>query len=240
MRITLLIHITAGGLAIVAGYAALYAAKGAGLHRRAGTVFVCAMVVMGLFGAWMAAFKAEPGNVIGGVMAAYMVTTALTTVRPSTAGTRRLNAAAMLVAVAAGLGSLALGFDSVSRGETVRNGGPVPVLFVLAAIALLSAVGDVRMMRSGAVRGAHRLARHLWRMCFALFVAAGSFFLGQADELPEPLRVFPVLMILSFLPLLGMLYWLWRVRGRRAPVRAAAPAADRVPLASRPGAVAAR
>lgn len=240
MRITLLIHITAGGLAIVAGYAALYAAKGRGLHRRAGAVFVYAMVVMGLFGAWMAAFKGESGNVIGGVLAAYMVTTALTTVRPSTAATRRLDAAAMLVAVAAGLGCLALGLDSVFRGEMVRNGGPVPVLFVLAAIALLSAAGDVRTMRSSAIGGARRLARHLWRMCFALFVAAGSFFLGQADELPRSLRVFPVLMLLSFLPLLAMPYWLWRVRGRRAPVRATARAADRVPARMQPDAVVAR
>jgi hypothetical protein len=45
---------------------------------------------------------------------------------------------------------------------------------------------------------------------------SGSFFLGQADELPEPLRVFPLLAVPAFLPLLVMLYWLWRVRVRQA------------------------
>ena len=65
------------------------------------------------------------------------------------------------------------------------------------------------------LRGARRLARHLWRMCFALFIAAASFFLGQADEFPEPLRI-PALLALPVLAvLLAMLYWLWRVRIRR-------------------------
>lgn len=52
-------------------------------------------------------------------------------------------------------------------------------------------------------------------MCFALFVASGSFFLGQADEIPESLRIWPVLTILAVLPLVALLYWLWRVRFRR-------------------------
>jgi hypothetical protein len=63
-------------------------------------------------------------------------------------------------------------------------------------------------------------------MCFALWVATGSFFLGQADEFPEPLRVFPLLAIPAFLPLLVLPYWLWRVRAARTPrglVRASAP-----------------
>ena len=52
-------------------------------------------------------------------------------------------------------------------------------------------------------------------MCLALFVASGSFFLGQADEIPEPLRIYPLLAIPAFLPLVALLYWLWRVCIRR-------------------------
>jgi membrane protein DedA with SNARE-associated domain len=65
-------------------------------------------------------------------------------------------------------------------------------------------------------------------MCFALFVASGSFFLGQADEIPEPLRSYPLLAIPAFLPLVVLLYWLWRVRRRRRSggvVAASAPEA---------------
>ena len=71
-------------------------------------------------------------------------------------------------------------------------------------------------------RGGRRLARHLWRMCFALFVADGSFFSIRkrvAKVLPEPftsapMRLLPILLIFG-----AMLYWLWRLRSRRpAPV----------------------
>jgi hypothetical protein len=70
--------------------------------------------------------------------------------------------------------------------------------------------------RSGIPAGARKIARHLWRMCFALFVAAGSFFLGQADEIPAPLRIWPILFVLALTPLVLLLYWMWRVRFRRS------------------------
>ena len=82
----------------------------------------------------------------------------------------------------------------------------------------MAAAGDVRVMRSEPLRGGARFARHLWRMCFALFIAAGSFFSIQARVariLPEPFttagkRALPVALVL-----VAMFYWLWRVRGRR-------------------------
>jgi hypothetical protein len=51
-------------------------------------------------------------------------------------------------------------------------------------------------------RGARRNA---WRMCFALFVAAASCFLGAADELPEP---FPIpWLVLPVLAALLTMRW---------------------------------
>ena len=38
------------------------------------------------------------------------------------------------------------------------------------------------MLIRGGVSGVQRLVRHIWRMGFALFVAAGSFFLGTASD----------------------------------------------------------
>jgi len=37
----LVVHITAGSLALPAGYIAIFAAKGAGLHRRSGVMSQC-------------------------------------------------------------------------------------------------------------------------------------------------------------------------------------------------------
>jgi peptidoglycan/LPS O-acetylase OafA/YrhL len=83
---------------------------------------------------------------------------------------------------------------------------------------LLAAFGDWRMIRSGGVNGPRRLARHLWRMCVALFIASGSFFLGQMKFVPEPLRIVPLLAALGVAPLVVLLYWMWRVRVRRTLV----------------------
>ncbi len=212
----LLVHITAGGVGIVSGYVAVYAAKGEGLHRRSGMVFVCAMVAMAGFGATLAAFKGEIGNMIGGLLTAYLVITALTTVRPATAGSRRLDLGAMLVALAVGVANVALWLQARAADGDARAVPPAGLYLVFAGIALSCGLSDARIMRAGGIRGPRRLARHLWRMCFALFVAAGSFFLGQADEIPPALRVYPALLTLSFLPLGVMLYWLWRVRIRPA------------------------
>jgi hypothetical protein len=90
--------------------------------------------------------------------------------------------------------------------------------FFLATVLLGAATGDVRIMRLGAPRGRPRLARHLWRMCFALFIAAGSFFSVRqrvAKILPEPLATAPMRALPIVLLFGAMFYWLWRVRGRR-------------------------
>lgn len=89
--------------------------------------------------------------------------------------------------------------------------------FVMFGVAgLLASVGDVRMLRTGPLRGAFRLARHLWRMCFALFIAAISFFIGQAQVFPEPIRNRALLALPVLAVLVTMFYWLWRVRVKRS------------------------
>jgi nitrate/nitrite transporter NarK len=66
-------------------------------------------------------------------------------------------------------------------------------------------------------RGGPRLARHLWRMCFALFIAAGSFFSIRARVakiLPQPFTTAPMRALPILLVFVAMFYWLWRVRRR--------------------------
>ena len=215
MRMTLLIHILAGGLGLVLGAVALSATKGAMLHRKSGKLFVYAMVAMSLTGAMIAVLRGIETNALGGVLAIYLVITAVTTVRPLAAGSRWLNLVAMFMALAIGLTCVTLGFELLISGENSKHGVPIPILLIFGAVGLSACISDIRMMRSGPIQGARRLARHLWRMCFALFIATGSFFLGQADKIPEPLRIPALLAVLALAPLLVMLYWLWRVRVRR-------------------------
>jgi hypothetical protein len=89
----------------------------------------------------------------------------------------------------------------------------VPPL-VFGMVVVLAAIGDLRAIRAGGLRGSRRLARHLWRMCFGLFIATGSFFLGQMKFIPEPVRIVPLLLVLGFAPIVFLFYWMWRVRVR--------------------------
>ena len=216
------VHILAGGLAIVFGGVALVASKGATVHRRIGLLFVYAMLTMGISGSILALRQSlTNANVLGGFMSAYFVITALTTVRPVSAWTRWLNSVALLVVIALSLIEIGLGFKALASPGGTLNGVPFFMLFFLATITTLAAAGDIRVMRSGPLRAAPRLARHLWRMCFALFIAAGSFFSIRervAKILPEPfttptMRALPVALVFA-----AMFYWLWRIRGR-APQR---------------------
>jgi hypothetical protein len=219
MPILLPIHIVAGGLAIILGAVALLASKGRWLHRRSGLLFVFAMLTMGISGSVLAFHKSWTNtNAMGGFMSAYFVVTALTTVRPPTAWTRWANWGALAVAVALALFDAGLAFKLLA---TPREAGFAIFLFFLTTIMTLAVIGDIRVMWAGALRGGPRLARHLWRMCFALFIAAGSFFSIRArvaKVLPEPfttpmMRLLPVVLIF-----VAMFYWLWRVRSRRGIV----------------------
>ena len=205
------IHIAAGGLALVLGAVALSVKKGGNIHRRIGLVFVYAMLVMGVTAAIL-------GNMGGGIMAVYFVVTALTTVRPVSPWTKGINVAALIVA--AGLASLDIfgGVKAFNNPGRSLNGVPFLMFFFIATVMILAAIGDVRIMRFGMPRGGPRLARHLWRMCFALFIAAGSFFSIRqrvAKILPEPFTTAPMRMLPILLIFGAMFYWMWRVRRRR-------------------------
>lgn len=223
MRAVLAVHIAAGGLALVTGFIALFASKGARLHRVSGLVFAGSMVVMGLTGAMVAAALGEKVNVFVGLLAAYLVVTAVTTVR-AFSGSRYVDLAAMTVALAVGLVGVTSGLDMLARGDFSESGVPAPMYLFIGTIALAAAVSDVRVIRFGSLRGRPRLIRHLWRMCFALWVAAGSFFLGQADEFPDALRIWPLLSLPVALPLLAILYWRWKLRSKAFRRASAAPA----------------
>src|ERR1044071_7062559 len=79
MKFILAFHIAGGLLAVVAGYAALFAPKGKWLHRRAGLLFVWAMLAMGA-GAAIVGLARDKPTWTGGFVVAYYVLTALRTV----------------------------------------------------------------------------------------------------------------------------------------------------------------
>lgn len=201
----LFLHIAGASVALIAGAVALIARKGDRIHRAAGVIFVVSMVIMLAVAAGTSPFlpDPQPGQVYGGIFVIYLVATAWMTVKRPEGQVGRFELRACIVAAVLALAGV--------LGAILGD----PPAWAFAALAGFAVFCDVRVLRRGGISGPSRIARHLWRMCAALFVATGSFFLGQADEIPAALRG-PHLMIPAFAPLGLMLFWLIRVRIGRA------------------------
>jgi hypothetical protein len=175
-------------------------------------VFVFAMISTALFAAGIAVSEWKVSIVISAPFVAYLVYTAMTTVRPLAREPSWAPAALMTIPTVVGLAQLVMGVMALRAPRATLEGVPAGMYFFLGTIALLAAGGDLRMMRSGGIQGPRRIARHLWRMCFGLFIASGSFFFGQVKFIPKPLRIMPLITMAAVAPLLALLYWMWRVR----------------------------
>jgi hypothetical protein len=190
--------------------------KGSRRHGLAGSVFVIAMLSLGSSGAYLGFRKSEMDNVVGGVLTFYLTVTAWLTARRRDGNTGTFDWVALLVPLAVAAGLVIIGL-----GEARRLESPVGSL-VGASLAVLLAAGDVRMLVRG-LSGTQRIARHLWRMCFAWFVAAISVFQARQEIFPAILRKTGVLVLLTYLPLILMIFWLVRVWFAKAHKNAASP-----------------
>jgi hypothetical protein len=221
----LIVHICGGSLGLLSGTAAMTFRKGSPRHVLAGKVFVASMLTMGVFAVYLAITRHQPSNIGGGFLTVYLIGTAWLTARRRDGETSRFDWAVFLIPLAIGILLWMNGIKVLRSGVGSPDGVPVGMMFFMGSICLLAAAGDVRMLVRGGVLGAKRIARHLWRMCFGLFIAAGSFFLGPQNR---PLRLLstvglgqhlsPALfsttlyLILTILPLILLIFWLVRVR----------------------------
>jgi hypothetical protein len=206
------IHIAGGLVALASGTAAVAGRKGGALHASAGTWFCAAMLVLGITAAILEPLRPVPGSPVGGIMVCYFVITAWMTAR------RRDGKAGWIekVACAAALGLAALmAWGGFTGATTPAGSGPI---FALAGVCLLAGLLDLNAILRK-LSPVQRISRHLWRMCFAFFIATGSFFLGQQDVLPRALRGSPLLFVLAFAPFAVMAFWLVRMRFGKALAR---------------------
>lgn len=224
--ILLPVHVMAGMLALASGAVAMSAIKGGNLHRKSGRIFVGAMWLMSTLGAGMAAVSDKKGTVvtvIAGLLAFYLVSTAMLTMRRPVQEAREWITGFMLMALSLGVAALALGFAALSGVGGRLDGLPPALYFIFGGVALTGALLDARMLLAGSISGAHRLARHIWRVELAMFLATASFFLGQARQFPEPIRKSGLLAIPVLMVVLHLVYWLLRVLVKRRSALAARP-----------------
>jgi hypothetical protein len=225
----LIVHICAGSLGLLSGTAAMAFRKGSRRHVLAGRVFVASMLMMGAVAVYLAITRHQPNNIGGGILTVYLIGTAWLTARRRDGETSRWDWVVLLIPLALGILTWRIGIQVVRSGESSLDGVPVGMTFFMGSVMLLAAAGDVRMLVRGGVFGAKRIARHLWRMCFGLFIAAGSFFMGPSNRplrllsavgigrhMPAALFSTSLYLVLTVLPLILLIFWLVRVRFRNA------------------------
>jgi hypothetical protein len=174
---------------------------------------------------YLAIVKHQSSNIGGGILTFYLIGTGWLTARRKDRETSRFDWVVLLIPLTLGTLTWMNGLKVVSSGASSQDGVPVGMAFFMGSVMLLAGAGDIRMLLGGGVAGTQRIARHLWRMCFGLFIAAGSFFFGPSNR---PLRLLstvgigqhlsPALfsttlyLILTVLPLILLIFWLVRVR----------------------------
>lgn len=228
----LFLHIAGGTVGLLAGFAALTVRKGSRPHRLAGHAFFVAMLFMTAIGAAVSPFlTATDGaprwfDALAGTLAFYLVATGWATVRrrPGTAG--RFEVAAFLFASLAAVAAAMLGAQAAASPVSTLAGYGPEGYYLFAGLLALGAGFDLKLILQGGIAGTPRIARHVGRLCLALFIAAGAFFFGQQQVMPEFVRGSPWLAVPPFATLGLMAFWLVKLRltgflrRRRRPLEA--------------------
>jgi hypothetical protein len=214
------VHVSGGTIGLVSGTVAVIARKGGRIHRMAGTVFFISMLVMATFAAWLAVVM--PGQLVNLIIAAfttYLVATAWMTVRRKAGAVGLAERIAMLVAIAltapfAVLSvQLATGAAPFFKSAVPLEGPVLVAIYSFTTVLAIAAIADVKVVLAGGIAGRPRIARHLWRMCLGLTLAAGSAFTnGLPRLLPGPMHVPPAFFFPQFVPLGLLVFWMVRVR----------------------------
>jgi hypothetical protein len=224
MSPVLVLHIVGGSVGLFSGFVAIFLRKGSNRHRVAGNIFVGSMLTLAATGVYLATLKSEPANILGGTLTFYMVATAWITGRyPSEP--RLFNWAALSLISAVAIGEMTCSLAAAMSPNRMKYGFSPAPYFIFGSIALIAVAGDILHFWRGLSR-TQRIARHLWRMCFALFVASVSIFLARQQLFPAILRETGALVFASVLPLLLMIYWLIRVIRTRAAIYVSRPKSE--------------
>ena len=219
------LHIGGGAAGIATGAIAIASRKGGRIHRAVGRVFFWVMLVCYVVAAGVAPFldDGQRPNTIAGVMALYLLLTGWAAAQRPEIKAGVFQIAGLVVALTiAGAGALFMKMGAESPTGTI-DGSPPEAFVIFMAAGLFAAAGEIHVLVRRTLSGPARIARHLWRVCFSLFIASGSFFLGQMQVMPQWMRESAIPYVAALAPLAAMLVWLVLVRlpKRRKVVQAA-------------------
>ena len=220
----LALHIAGATTALISGPAAMVLRKGGRMHRLSGDVFFVAMLTMTGIGMVVAPVLNDPVSSVVGAFGLYLTATGWAAAIRAPGKVGRFETAALVFILGVGAAVTVLASRAMSMPSGRLDGTPYQAGFVIAMLCALAAGTDISVILRGGVSGAARIARHLWRICTALLVAAVSF-AAQPKAQPEQLRGSPIFMIPALLILIGMIYWLAKVQLQRRRTSSASASA---------------
>ena len=192
----LILHIVAGAFVLLCGLGALCSSKGQRLHRLSGNTFFLSMLLLG----GTAMFLDDDPTMA--VLAIYFTTTAWAIVMRKENTTGWLEIVAMIAIAVVSASLFYNATTSTSLNPTYRS-----IFYVYASIAGFAAILDVNMIIRGGLAGKHRLARHAWRICFALLGAVMSFTANTVEYWPDFINSWALVC----LTIAVMFFWVIRI-----------------------------
>lgn len=216
LKAALVAHIAGGTIGLIAGAIAMVARKGGPLHVAAGRWFFVSMMVMAVLATILAIAKPERLSTVAGMLAGYLVLTSWLAARQR-GGTRSISGYATPFIGLACIAACVHGVVVAAGPSGPIEGFPPVACYVFGSVATLAVLLDLNALVRGQLSNRQRIARHLWRMCVAYFLAATSLFLGQQDDVFWFMQGSPILFAPSILTLLFMLWWIVRTRFASGP-----------------------
>lgn len=214
----MLVHILSGTLCVGGGAVAFLAPKGRPVHRAGGTVFFYTMLIASISGAVLGLLEPERLFItaFAGVLGAYLVLTGWATARWSASQAGALEVISGLAIAGTTAGLLVLGVIATNNPDGTLLGFLAEYYFMLAVMAGFGLVFDLSLFFRHGLSDRQRIARHLWRMGLAYFIAVGSFFTGPgARVFPEALRESGLLSLPEGVTAVLIVFWLIRTRFNR-------------------------
>jgi len=217
LNAVILFHVVLGAVALLSGMVAILCRKGSRLHSRGGIVFAASMLAMLVGGLGIAALKVNPSTLLAtsSVVAGYLIATAWRAIRCKSGVAGRFEYAAFAIVTACVGVYLWLGYMAAVSPTGRFDGVGQEVIVPNLLVAGLGAVFDLSFILRRRLTGVQRLARHVWRICMAMFVMVSAIFLGGFGQklfIPQALHGSPLLAIPPAATLLFMTYWLVRLR----------------------------
>lgn len=218
LNITTFLHVGLGTLAVLAGAVALITRKGATHHIGAGRAFVVLMALTSGLGGLLGLVKAESLYITfhASILALTLIVSGWLTARFG-ARMGRAQILTGLINIINTAALIAIGVKAQSTLDGTFYGFAAEDYFFLAGMAGIVAIFDISLIFRRALSERHRIARHLWRMCLAFFIAAGSAFTGPgASAFSKEIQDSGLLSLPELIIILLMLFWLARTLFRRA------------------------